>query len=223
MTPNEITTTIAVQLKKELDDVYKLILFQSVGTWRARLIRNSLEKKPNEAKFFMQTLYVPMQSRNVQPDCISIPNTCPAAVSVSKLPTPLRYTSELFDFVGSADGKRTFSYGTLGGSEYLSAGKYSKNTIFFDWIENRLVVEGHPNLPMAMKRAVFDAPEEVMQLNCDSGVDCDYWNSEYPITKELLQQVIQYIVAEQKGELVNTGKQIEINPQPVAANEQDGR
>lgn len=222
MTPNEITTDIASQLSKELDDVFKLILFQKVGYWRSRLLRNSLEKKPNEAKFFVQTLYVAMEPKKPEPDCIEIPNSCPAAISIKQLPAPLRYSSTLFEFVGSVDGTKTFSYGLSATSQYLNAGKYSKNRVAYDWVDNRIVVEGYPNLPMLMVKGIFDKPEDVMQFNCANGIGCDYWDAEYPCTGELLQQVVQYIVAEYKGERINVGKQIEVNPQPIA-NEPDGR
>jgi hypothetical protein len=222
MTPNEITTEIAVQLKKELDDVFKLILFQKVGNWRARLIRNSLEKKPQEAKFFMQTLYVPMEAKKPDTGCIAVPGLCPVAISTKDLPAPMRYSNTLFDFVGSVDGRTNFAYGTVGVSDYLSTGKYSKNQVFYDWMDNRLIVGNYPNLPMALVRGIFDKPEDVMEFNCKTGVDCDYWDKEYPITRDMLQQIVEYIVQGYKDPLTNVNKQIEVNPQPVI-NEPDGR
>lgn len=221
MTPNEITTEIASQLKKELDDVFKLILFQKVGNWRARLIRNSLERKPQEAKFFFQTLWVPMEKKDLNPDCLSIPNMCPAAISKEQLPSPLRYNSTLFEFVGSADGSKTFSYGPSTISQYLKAGKYSKKSVHYDWVDNRIVLPDNPNIPMIKVTHIFDNPEAVMKFNCDQGVGCNWWDLDYPVPREMLQQIVQYIVQEYKGEPINTGKQIEVNPPQIT--EPDGR
>ncbi len=214
MTPNEITTEIAVQLYKELDDVFKLILFQRVGNWRSRLIRNSAERKPDELKSLYQTLYLPMEKKMVVPACVGndIPGICPAAITKNKVPTPLRINSNLFFFVGSVDGSVQFSYGTTLLNDYLNTGKYSKDNVNYDWVDNRIIVEDKPNLPMIKVTGVFESPEEVAKMNCENGTGgCDFWNEEYPVPRDMAQQIVSYIVQEYKAIPANTDKQTDIN------------
>lgn len=218
-TLNSVTTEIAIHLKKELDESFKRMLAQKVDNWRARLIRNSLEKKPGDAKFFFQDIWVPMERVSPIPDCVPAP-VCPVMRSVKPIPAPLRYGTSLFDFVGSVDGSTSFDNAQIGMDLYLLAGKYSKNTIFYKYIMEHIEVE-HPNLPYIRVRGIFDGPAKVMEFNCESNGQCDYWNMEYPCTKDVLQQVVQYIIAEFNPPNI-TDRQIEVNANKQE-HVQDGR
>lgn len=191
---NSITTEIAASLKRELDEPFKRMLAAKVDAWRSRLIRNSLQTKPNESKFFRQTIYVPLQSGSSLPDCIDI-SICPAAISVKTIPVPSRFGPSLFDFVGSVDGKVAFSEGSPGVTEYLKSGRYSSNTIYYEYILGRIQIPDHSNLPAVRVDGVFDAPWAVMEFNCEnSGIDCDYWNLAYPVTGDIKQMIVQGIL-----------------------------
>lgn len=192
-TLNKITTVLATHWKKELDEPFKRMLALRIDYWRSRLIRNSLSDKPEEAKFFMQDLYMTLEKTQTVPDCLPDP-TCPVLKTVSKVPTPMRYGSQLFAYVGSIDGENGYTYVDPGTEGYLREGKYSKNITFYSWDNINITVKNRPNLPLIRIRGVFDAPYQVMQLNCDAGQGCDYWNEPYPITGDILQGVVQGII-----------------------------
>jgi len=124
---------------------------------------------------------------------------------------PVRYGIQLFDFVGSADGKTPFSEAIAGMSEFQKAGKYSGKSIYWSLIDWYGIVEGLPNLPYMRFDGIFDKPSEVMQFNCDGGVDCDYWDKPYPATGDIIQQIIQYIIA--GYQTVPANKEIQVTPQ----------
>lgn len=216
-TLNTITTEIASHLKKELDEVFKRILAEKVDNWRARLIRNSLEKRPQDAKFFVQPVYIPMEKVSEVPDCFKVPGICPVARSVSNVPKPLRYGTVLFDFVGSADNSTTFTFAGVATEKYLSAGKYSRKSVFYSWDGAKLLVRNHPNLPMAKLQGIFENPSEVFSFNCNAGIDCDGWDKPYPITRDVLQQIVQFIVQEFNPPVVPNDKQVEVTPQSLVS------
>lgn len=216
-TLNTITTEIASQLKKELDEVYKRILAEKVDNWRARLIRNSLEKRPQDAKFFIQTVYIPMERTSEIPACLGAPADCPVSRSIKNIPKPLRYGTVLFDSVGSANGSTGFTFASNGTEQYLSAGKYSKNSIYYGWDGAKLFIRSKPNLPLIKIVGVFENPSEIFEYNCNAGIECDGWDKPYPVTRDVLQQIVQYIIEGLDPRFVPNNKQVEVTPQALVS------
>lgn len=209
---SSMTTEIAAALHKELDEPFKRLLAQSIDNWRSRLIRNSLQEKPNESKFFKQTLWAEMEDADPTPVCIGMPG-CPVRRTKKIIPRPVRYGNQLFDYVGGADGKSPFSEGTPGMLTFQRAGKYSGNSIFWSLVDWRGIVEGLPNLPWMRFDGIFDKPSEVMKFNCDGGINCDYWDKEYPVPGDIAQQIIQFIIAGYKDPTPVANKEVQVSPQ----------
>jgi len=208
---SSMTTEIAVAIGKELDEPFKRLLAQSIDNWRSRLIRNSLQKRPNESKFFRQTLYAKLEDGTGTPVCVGMPG-CPVRKSVKKIPTPVRYGTQLYDYVGSADGNTPFGESIPGMGQFQTAGKYSKNNIYWSMIMGYAIVNGLPNLPYIRFDGIFDRPSEVMQFNCDNGMDCDYWDKQYPVPGDIAQQIVQFIIEGYKPP-VDLNKEIQVTPQ----------
>jgi hypothetical protein len=196
MTPNEITTAIALKYNKVLDMPFKLALMERVNAWRSRAIRNSLERNSKDRKFFIQTIYVKMHKEK-EYECDLPVTLCDVAVS-EIIPAPLRANGVSFDFVGAINGSNPFYEVGPGMAQYLRKGKYTGNRMMYDWINDRLVVMGNPELPMIRIDAIWDDPLAISDFLCKPAstpgdADCDFWNQEYPATREIIQQIIQMI------------------------------
>lgn len=212
-TPSAITSQIAQQLQKELDEPFKRMLMDKVDIWRGRLLRNTLQEKPGEDIYFMQTIWVPMERAKQIPACVGAPS-CYIARSKEQVPKPLRYTTSLYSFIGAADGKERFKQGVIGLSEYMQASKYTGKVPIFDFVNGFLEVD-LPSLPTVRIDGVFDKPTEAMAFNCSqNAIGCDYWNQPYPITSDVLQMVIQGIVQTDFNKpTVPAAKETTITPQ----------
>jgi hypothetical protein len=209
---NEITTLIASQLDRELDDPFKRSLGLRVDFWRATLVSRSLDKHQQQRAFFRQTLWVPMQpDKGI--DCNVAFPVCPVARSKYKIPTPMRIGNTLFDYVGTVDGAAPFRISAPGTSMYVSAGKYSKNATFYEYTNGYIYVTSNSKLPMIRVDYVADDPMQVMEMNCKNGTDCDYWIQPYPCTYDIIQMIIQYIIqVDYNRQNVPNIPEIEINP-----------
>lgn len=195
---NRITTILASHFNRETDEPFKRMLAVRVDYWRSTLIQRSLEKHPEQRKFYRQTLWVPMEVHSLFPLNklpVPLPNV---SQSVAELPVPIRHKDVLFDYVGSIDGRNAFREAGVGTIEYLQEGKYSGKTVFYRYEENLVKVEigpGEAPIPKIRIDGVFDKPLEVMKFNCNcSNIDCNYWDQPYPITGDVLQSVIQYVL-----------------------------
>jgi hypothetical protein len=196
MTPNEITTAIAVKYNKVLDMPFKLALMVRVDVWRSRLIRNTLQEHPKDRKFFTQTIYVKMtKQREVQ--CDLPVKLCDVALS-EPLPEVLRANGVYFDFVGAINGSNAFYEVGPGIQQYISKGRYTGNRTTFTVLNDQIAVLTNPDIPMIRVDAIWDNPTAIAKFICTNGLtandeNCDYWNKDYPATREIIQQIIQMI------------------------------
>lgn len=196
---NRITTSIAAHFEREQDEPFKKMLALKVDSWRSKLVVNSLEKHPEQRKFFRQTLYVPMVEEGQLPDCLPGPVLCKIARSVSAIPSPMRISDVLFDYVGSVDGTKSFVEVNPGTLLFLQSGRYSGHKIFYGYNsvtagESKIEIFNRSKIPMIRIDGVFDSPTDVMAWNCNSGINCDAWDMSYPVTGDILQMIVQYIL-----------------------------
>ena len=197
MTPNEITTLIATAKGKELDVPFKKIIYERVKYWRSTLIKQSLDKVRQQARFFRQTIYLPMQLIDRMSIIAPTPMHDFQAVSVYDVPLPLRTSDNgMLNYVGAMGGQSPFGWADSGTLSYLKAGKYSGNQIYYGWWNNKLTTSDLPNLSMAMIEGVFNEPEEAMKLYTGEYVyDLDWWDMNIPMSGDIEQRVVQCILS----------------------------
>lgn len=194
MTPNEITTVLSQKAGKAFDLPFKLILMEKVKALRSLLLKQTLEKTPADRKFFKSTIYLKLTEANSVP--CSVPINCKVYVS-DKLPTPLRANSILFDYVGAVDAHNPFKETHPGMVQFVNSGKYSKSSVPFMYSDNRLFVL--QSVPMIRVDFIADDPMELVSFQCTTDEDtCDVWNTEYPLSKEILALILQMITEELK-------------------------
>ena len=197
---NEITTEIAEALGKEQDEPLKRVIANKVDAWRSTLIVRSLQKHPEERKFFTQTVYVPMVLANEIP-CPTPFNACQVAKSKLYVPKPMRLGNELFEYVGSIDGQNPFKEAAVGTSQFLAKGRWMQKVVFWEYENKSIRIRGNDltpytnRLPMIRIDGVFDNPRAVMAYNCRNNQgNCDYWDNPYPVTGDIKQMIVQYIL-----------------------------
>ena len=191
MTPNEITTVLAAGLDKTFDTPFKLMLMERVDLWRARLMKNSLDKTPMDRKFFRSTVFLSTTETTEVP--CTLPVTMCKVYMTEKVIRPLRANSILFDYVGGINGMNPFSESSPGNVYYKTKGKYSKNTVPFIYSNERIYV--FTKVPMIRVDFIPEDPSRLQDYQCTPTEDyvCDYWNTEYPCTMEILQLIFQGI------------------------------
>lgn len=180
MTLNELTTEIAGRLGKELDLQYRQWLVPQINQWRSRLIRNSLEKRPNEKGQFLQSINIPMTYGNYV--CSGI--ECMASYS-EPIPKLLRIGDTPFEFLGSVDGSSPFRYNDIGTDCYINAGMTAHHFHSYNMDNDKIVVKDK-RIAILKGVGIFDEPDKVGEWQCKvTGSGCDWWNAEYPITGDI--------------------------------------
>jgi hypothetical protein len=188
MTPNQITTLIASNLDRELDMPFKKQLMARVKYWRSGLMKNTLNKDPRQRQYFRQRLTVTLEKVNVleNPLCLYIATS-------DVIPKPIRANGILFDYAGARDGSNGFTYAQTGMLQYLKSGKYSRALDFYNYEDNKISASNKEVRKMLVI-GVFDDPEQVADYQNACGESCDFWEEEFPVSDDILQQIVQYIL-----------------------------
>lgn len=194
MTPDEITTLIATNLDREFDVPFKKQLYERVKYWRGTLIKQALDRAPNDAKFFRAVAYIPMAKVNTL-ECVP-GMECFAAVSTVDLPRSLRVTDAgYYSYVGSIDGLSPFAYADAGTRRYLQSGKYSQNFTYYGITGLKIVVTNDA-LPLVRIEGIPDDIEDwAPYADCKGpNPNCDWWKTDIPMTSDIAQKIVQCIL-----------------------------
>lgn len=191
MTPNEITTVLASGMNKVFDVPFKLMLMERVAVWRARHIRNTLEKNIQDRKFFRSTIFLSCTKTKEVPCTLPV-DVCDVFVT-GKVPEPIRANGILFDNVGPISGSNPFIETSPGTAFYRTAGKYSKHSVGYIYSDQKIYVLS--SIPMIRVDFIAAYPEQVQDYQCTPTDDytCDFWDTEYPCSADILQLIMQSI------------------------------
>lgn len=195
MTPNEITTLLAMSLGKELDIPFKKALYERVKYWRATLIKQSLDRNPKNKHFFLQTIYLPLE----KVDTLQAINTRLSqfqAVTTIEVPIPIRVSDFIFDYVGGVDGVSPWGFADTGTLNYLRAGKYASLFNFQNYINRRFYIVEYPDLEYIRIGGIFNSPEEALIYETiPPQPNYNWWDADIPMSGDIEQRVIQCILA----------------------------
>ena len=201
MTPNELTDILALELGAVNDFTFKRAILSRANATRDQQLKRSLDKTPDDRKFFTQRIQVPMENYNSLEGtdlvCTHSRTTCP-------VPKPLRANSIVYDYVGSVDGTHAFRYTTIGASHFLRAQQYAHRTIYYNTDRLDIIVE-KGGIPKILVVGIFSDPEEAYNLDAKTRgcSNCDFWESEYPCSADILDIIIQEITGKWRTKPVN--------------------
>jgi len=212
---NELALLIAEPLKRTLDVSFREQLKERIRYWRARLVKNSLDKKPTDRKFFTQTITIPMEE--VEAAQCGIDLNCKVMRSTVDIPQPIRANSILFDFVGSVEGSNPFKMLKKWEMYYALKDKYApKVTIYATWENKRIIIPHNPLTTYITIDYIAEDPEAAAAINCAStSENCSFDDEEYPIPGDIAQLIVQSILdidfrrKETKDEEVKVGERPE--------------
>lgn len=194
MTPNEITTLVAMNLGKELDVPFKKALYERVKYWRSTLIKQSLDNRPQQDKYFLQTIYLPLQ----KVDTLQVVDSRLSqfeAITTIEVPIPIRVSDQIFNYVGGVDGTSPWGYADAGTLMYIMAGQYAALFNHYQYVNRKLSIRKYPDLEYVRIGGIFNSPEEAMIYETiPPRPNLDWWDVDIPMSGDIEQRVIQCIL-----------------------------
>lgn len=192
MTPNQLTALIAENLDKEFDIPFRLQLWERVKYWRDKIIDQAISKRPQDRKFYVQSLFLSMSTVNSIP-CNALINL-PVSATEEEIPQLVLAGGIIFDYFGGVDGKSPYREVRPGMYNYVSESIFQKMFPAYEYSNNRGVVD-KIDVPMVRIDAIFHDPQYVNLLtNSCTGNTSDPWDQEFPMPGDITQQVVQMIL-----------------------------
>lgn len=201
MTPNAMTDIIAMQLRAENNIPFKRAVLARANTIREQMLKRTLEKTPEDRKYFIQPIRIPLHDVNMLEGTgltkVRSENDCP-------LPRVLRANSILFDYLGALDGSNAFQYTAPGHEFFHEHHPYAKNTTRYR-MEGRKLVVLAAGVPEVLGIGIYADPEVAFNIDAKANAcqGCDFWESEYPCTGDVIDLIIQEITTKWHTQPVN--------------------
>ncbi len=213
-TLNQIVTILAERSGRQYDLVFKRELKTIVHYWRVQILKQTIQKKASQVSYFLNPIVIGIE-QVPEIEC-PVKDGC-VLRSKERLPKTLRTSTAPFFYVGDPKFRGLgFSYSQSFNLEFL---KYSRNQpgsiVRYTFIDGYLYFYGLPSFQEYVGvQDVFESPELLKTIDCETGKssNCYLDDDEYPMTEDLIQQLIQAILAtELRIQVQSDTKEVPLN------------
>lgn len=199
ITLNKIAYDIADSLDKPFDVRFVERIKFAVLYWRAELIRRDSEKN-NISKEFLNKFVTDLVDVDIADNC-AIDVGCKVKRTRYKIPRPIRQkdVDSLFAFVGSADGKKSFSMVDMELLDLYKHSKYTNKEPRFDYTNGYIYLYDMSSESYRSKikyiriHGVFFDPRSISDVLCD-GSPCWSDDDELPIGSDMIRTITEGII-----------------------------
>lgn len=196
-TLNQIVTILAERSGRQYDLVFKRELKTIVHYWRVQILKQTIQKKASQVSYFLNPIVIEIE-QVPEIEC-PIKDGC-VLRSKERLPKTLRTSTAPFFYVGDPKFKGLgFSHSQSFNLDFV---KHSRNQptniVRYTFVDGYIYLYGLPSPQRYIGvQDVFESPELLKTVNCETGeiTNCYTDDNEYPLTEDLVQQLIQAILA----------------------------
>lgn len=212
ITLNQITSILAERVGRQYDLIFKTELKTIVEYWRGTILRQALKENPRDISYFSKSFQVELVDDYIV--------KCPfnyGCVKRTKEPLPqmIRNTQTPFQFVGDSDLEESYTFIFPFQLKSISYGRNLKKKQYYTILDGYGLFFG---LPKSQEWVGFTGiPQNVDDLKkfkrCgDNNIPCYSDDTEYPLTADLVQRVIQAILStELKNQVIKPHDEVELN------------
>lgn len=233
-TLNQIAENIAFKLNDQFNATLKESIKDTLINYRAKLLRDDLDRNFISLGHFGQTVIVPFEvvslldAFQVNLDCISaicgdveLQSKYQVLKSKNKLPLPLRRKNvrSFYSYLGRADGSKNFTYVELDAFPYIKTLPYNSRTIYYTFVDGYLYIINNLDscdinntlsLCKVRIRDIFENPRDLYNPCIDGTRFVD--DSIFPVSRDMLVNMSNAIVKGEYPLVPKDGQQINIKP-----------
>jgi hypothetical protein len=234
-TLNEIAENIAYKLGDQFNTTLQESIKDSVLNYRAKFIRDDLDRNFLSDIHFSQTGTIQFKLINLLTefgaDYSAITSICPDILdqdkykilkSINPIPTPIRLKSagnSLYNFIGSTDGRKRFILTTLDKFYYYKHLPYNTHTIYYIVLNKHLYIINNLQecdindtlkILNVLIKGVFENPADFYNACIDGDNFAD--DIDFPIGRDMLMQISNNILKSEYPVLPKDGQTVNIKP-----------
>lgn len=162
-----LADTIAGNFDRKLDKEFRRRVEELVIIERAELIRRNIDKYGFSSANLIQQVNCMETTKVDIAECCTVDLGCDITRTLDKVPQPIRIRnrSSNFLYVGTIDGKKSYSYSTIEEKGLLNSERFAlKDSATYDYINGYLYIYGDDPEHIRVK-GIFNDPREVENLN----------------------------------------------------------
>jgi len=198
MSLNELAYSIAEAYEKQYDNAFVRVVKHKISTFRALLIRRSIERDGVVSNHFTQTIDCIELEKSSFTECcgLVLPVECQVLRTKNTIPSPVRLKKDIpFVFVGGLTGEYNMSYKPIGAIKYAMLGKYTKSIPFYTYANNRIYVY-NKSTRRIMVKGIFEDPSKISAITNCNNVPCYTDEDEYPISADMAALVEEAVLSD---------------------------
>lgn len=220
MTLNEIAENIAYKMGDQFNDTLRQSIIRTVLVYRAKLIRDDLDRNTLSEHHFVQYLNIPLIETNIHEEldvviCNKLIDCIPNKrnnILKSKIPLPksVRLKSwgkSSYKFIGLSNGSNSFIITTLDGRHFTSYLPYQDQYIVATIINNNLFILNNSKICSFLLGGIFENPIEAMKGCINNTFPED---TEFPIGIDMLHSIEKSIVTGEYPLVIKEDNDIEL-------------
>lgn len=190
-TLNEIVQVLAEKNGTPYDVPFKESMKSIVNGWRAVLIRQTLQRHPEDRKYFLQSFTMALEEVDVNVKGINTVTGHVQLVTVKNVPVPLRSNNIVFDYVGSPIYSEPYGYVAQWWESYMKFGTYTGKDRRFAYDDSKIKLFNVCEQEEVGIVGIFDNPTEVGLVNNA----CYNDDLPYPVNEDIKEMIIRSILA----------------------------
>ena len=200
ITLNEIAYSVAETVGKPYDEAFLNRVRSGIHYYRSLLIKRDIDRNPGfiPPQFVQRLSCVEMQSVDIA-QCPDVVIGCNVCRTVNKVPTLVRLADRLaITFVGTIDLQKNYSLIELDRVPYQRHGLYTGSLPYAFFLDDYLYLVNA--CPKSITIAgIFEDPTSLVSFVTCDGAQAFTFDDPYPIPRDMVQQLIQSMLAGEFG------------------------
>lgn len=203
-TLNGLAESLAERAGRQFDIPFREQIKLWILLWRSRLLRDTLNRKPEDRTFYQSSLVIPLVPTDLFAECGKVLRT------KCKVPKPVRANSILFDYVGSVTMTHSFQVVQPHTIPFISASKYTGKRPKAVYMDEYIYIFNAGLLKELRLHGIFEDLTQV-DRGCVTSISgnpaaefetCDLDDAPFPVSLDLQQQIIQAIISTELRQLI---------------------
>jgi hypothetical protein len=152
-----------------------------------------IDAHPEQRRYFLKYITVDLQDVD-QAECPAVGGDCTVKRTVSKIPTPLRSTYTLFDYVGDNDRADGYGYATIEQLVwYNKYNKYTNKRPKYEYANGYVYVYNEETLEQVTIGGIWTDQMQLNEFKCDDQ-PCYTDDDQYDIADDIINTMIQDVL-----------------------------
>lgn len=196
---NDITHMISDRVGQPFNGALQDELKVIINYKRADYFQQIIKAHPEQRKFYLKDFTAELEKVSKSECPVSV--ECKVVRTTLDIPTPVRASDTMFDYVGDVDKTDSYRYISPEQVRILSLSRYTGRRPSYFYSNKRIYVFNNNDLEYINVRGVFSDPRELLPFRCGNQ-PCYTDDDPYEIPEDIVNIIISEILSHELKNLL---------------------